>query len=70
MKEATLEVNGMTCGHCTMSVEKALKESEGVLSASVDLSSKKARISFDEGKISVDQLLTAVQEAGYEAKEL
>ncbi|MDH5655096.1 MAG: copper ion binding protein [Spirochaetia bacterium] len=68
MKETTLEVSGMTCGHCTMSVEKALKGSEGVTEASVDLKSGKAQVSFDEGKISAEQLAAAVTEAGYEAK--
>ena len=69
MKEATLEVNGMTCGHCTMSVEKALKGTEGVQTASVDLQSKKALVQFDENRVSVQQLVSAVTEAGYEAKE-
>jgi len=69
MKETTLEVNGMTCGHCTMSVEKALKATEGVQGASVDLQSKKAQVQFDENKVSIQQLVEAVTEAGYEAKE-
>jgi copper chaperone len=70
MKNATLEVNGMTCGHCTMSVEKALKGSNGVSTAKVDLESKKAEVVFDENTVSTSQLIQAVKEAGYEAREL
>lgn len=35
--EKTLIVQGMTCGHCKMSVEGALKEIDGVSAAEVNL---------------------------------
>ena len=70
MKHTTLEVNGMTCGHCTKSVEKALKNTGGVTEAKVDLKSKKAEVSFDESKTSLPELIQSVKDSGYEAKEI
>ncbi len=34
-----ITIEGMRCGHCTSSVEKALRELPGVTEVSVDLSS-------------------------------
>ena len=41
MQTKTLDVRGMTCGHCKISVEGALKGLEGVSAAEVDLNSGK-----------------------------
>lgn len=59
-----LEVSGMTCGHCRMAVESALREVPGVTSAHVDL---ERGIAIVEGKADLQSLLDAVDEAGYEA---
>ncbi|MCF6093625.1 copper chaperone CopZ [Microaerobacter geothermalis] len=62
----TLTVEGMTCGHCKSSVEKALRELDGVKSATVDLGAKKVDVSYDSGKVTVDAMKAAIEEAGYE----
>ncbi len=48
--------------HCKMSVEKALKNVEGVESASVDLLRKEAIIT---GSVARGILIKAVEDAGY-----
>lgn len=62
----TLPVQGMTCASCVTRVEKALKKVEGVNEASVNLASEKARVEFDPSRVQLDQLKTAVEDAGYE----
>ena len=37
-----IKIEGMTCNHCKMRVEKALNEVEGVTGVNVDLEGKKA----------------------------
>ncbi len=62
-----LAVNGMTCGHCRRAVESALSELPGVEQVHVDLERGRATV---HGDINVQLLLSAVEEAGYEATAL
>lgn len=57
-----LKVEGMTCGHCKMSVEKALKGVPGVASASVDLAKKEAVVT---GTATRDELVKAVEDIDF-----
>jgi len=60
-----LLVGGMMCGHCTASVERALRAVPKVREVSVDLESSLARV---EGDAPAEQLVAAVQEAGKTAE--
>ena len=70
MKKATLKIAGMTCTACARSVEKALLDTEGVTEASVNFPAQKAHVTYGGGLTSVDALVRAVENAGYEAKIL
>lgn len=59
-----MKIEGMSCNHCKMRVEKALSSLEGVSSAVVDLDNKSATV---EGEGLADEILTeAVDDAGYD----
>lgn len=60
-----LVIEGMTCGHCTGTVEKALRAVPGVTDVVVDLASKTASITANES-VSDDTLATAVNDTGFE----
>lgn len=60
----TITVEGMSCEHCENSVVDALEDVDGVTAATADEESQTATI---EGDASLDSLLEAVDEAGYEA---
>lgn len=68
MKKVTLNVKGMHCASCVALVEKALKKTEGVSNASVNLSTEKAQVEFDESKADVSKLISAVKGRGYDAR--
>ncbi|MDN5344182.1 MAG: copper chaperone [Clostridia bacterium] len=68
MAEVTLHVEGMSCNHCKMSVEKALKGLPGVAAATVDLAAKTARVTYDPAQVHLDAMKKAVSDAGYEVK--
>lgn len=57
-----LKIEGMTCGHCKSSVEKALLKVSGVTQAEVDLTNKQAVVI---GTADRSALAKAVAEAGY-----
>ena len=65
MTKTTLKIQGMTCNHCSMRVQKALKGVAGVQDALVDLGKAEAAVTFDEAKVNADKLAAAVVDAGY-----
>lgn len=62
MNATVLKIEGMSCSHCKMAVEKALKKVAGVEKAEVDLNKQQAVI---VGSASRAELLKAVDDAGY-----
>lgn len=56
-------IQGMTCNHCVMAVQKELTKLVGVASADVKIGA--AMVSFDEHKVSERQIASAIAEAGY-----
>lgn len=64
----TMTVEGMSCGHCSARVEKALNALEGV-TAKVDLEAKTASVELTS-EVSDDTLKKAVEDAGYEVTEI
>jgi copper chaperone len=65
MQTVSLDVSGMSCGHCVAAVEKALKGVQGVDTASVEVG--KATVTLDPEVASVDEIIDAVEDAGYQA---
>ena len=62
-----LKIEGMTCGHCTSAVKKALEGVDGVTAATVDLAAGRAHV---EGQADTAALVAAVQDEGYQAEPL
>jgi len=64
-----LGVQGMTCANCVGRVERALGKVNGVLSASVNLATERATVTYLPSAVSPGQLKAAVRESGYEVLE-
>jgi copper chaperone len=67
MRMTELKIDGMTCGHCSAAVKKALEKVAGVSAATVDLAAGRARV---DGNADVAALVAAVQDEGYQAAPL
>lgn len=63
-----ISIGGMTCASCVMRVERALKKQPGVQSATVNLATESARVTFDPTLINDGRLRRAVRDAGYEPR--
>src|SRR3954447_3505660 len=61
-----LPITGMTCASCANRVERKLNELDGV-DASVNYATEKANVSFDSAAVAPEQLVEAVEAAGYQA---
>jgi Cu+-exporting ATPase len=57
----------MTCAACQRHVEEALRSTEGVSEARVDLMAHRAHVAFDPSVAPPEKLLAAIREAGYDA---
>jgi copper chaperone CopZ len=68
MATVKLWVTGMHCAHCQAKVEQALKGISGVYSAVVDLQDGEAEIDFEDDRLTTQELVAAIQAAGYGAK--
>ncbi|MFJ6412201.1 copper chaperone CopZ [Terribacillus saccharophilus] len=64
--EMTLQVNGMTCGHCEKAVKGALGELEGIQGVDVDLASGKVDIVYDDTLVTKNEMKEAIEEQGYD----
>lgn len=64
---ATLAVSGMTCAACVRRVERALLKVPGVEAAGINLATERAQVTLG-GQATIDDLLTAVEKAGYHAE--
>ena len=62
MSQTVLKVEGMSCNHCKMAVEKALKAVNGVEGAEVNLDKKEVVVT---GAADQDKLAQAIEDAGY-----
>ena len=61
----SLDVEGITCASCVNRIERYLNKVDGVSEAAVNLATERARVSYDASKVGVDDLVTAVEHAGY-----
>lgn len=55
------------CESCKNRIEKALKATDGVVSANLNLDNKKIKVKFDPSKITADQIRAAISNTGYDA---
>ncbi|OUE37104.1 copper-translocating P-type ATPase [Billgrantia desiderata SP1] len=65
-----LALEGMSCASCVGRIENALKTTFGVVDASVNLASEKAYVRFLADSVSAEELVSAVEKAGYRATYL
>lgn len=67
MQKATFNITGMTCSACSARVEKSVKALDGIADISVNLLKNSMNVAFDEGVTSAEQIVAAVEKAGYGA---
>ena len=62
-----LALEGMTCAGCATRIEKKLNTLDGV-DAAVNLATEEAAVRYDTGRVAIDDLIAAVESAGYRAR--
>ena len=64
--QVELPITGMTCASCANRIERKLNKLDGV-TATVNYATEKARVEYDPGAVAPEQLVGAVEAAGYQA---
>ncbi|MHA6480480.1 copper ion binding protein [Paenibacillus sp. strain BS8-2] len=64
MANVVLKVEGMSCGHCVNSVEKAVSGLGAT--GQVSLGDKSVTVQYDDSKVSLDAIKAAIEDQGYD----
>ena len=65
MEHVTVTAPDISCGHCVATVKDAVGTLQGVASVEADADTKRIEIDFDPGRVSLAQIESALDEAGY-----
>ncbi|MFC7186878.1 heavy metal translocating P-type ATPase [Halorubrum yunnanense] len=66
-RTAHLNVTGMSCANCSATIEDALTDLEGVISANANYATDEGSVEYDPEKVSLGEIYAAVESAGYGA---
>lgn len=67
MKQECYDITGMTCASCSAAVERVTRKMEGVQESNVNLATNKMTITYDESKVSPEDIISRVEKAGFGA---
>ncbi|NJK64476.1 MAG: cation-translocating P-type ATPase [Synechococcaceae cyanobacterium SM2_3_1] len=65
-----LKITGMSCAGCARSVGQVLQQTPGVETADVNFAAEQARVFFYADQVSLEDMITAVENAGFGASSL
>ncbi len=65
MKKLKVSISGMHCASCAANIEKALKKTEGVISANVNFATEKATVELDQDRAGEDAVYERIKSLGY-----
>ena len=68
MESIQLKITGMKCGGCVSTVEKILKNSDGLENVSVNLLNESAYFQIDKTHRNIDEVLINLEEKGFPPK--
>jgi copper ion binding protein len=63
--ELVYHVQGMTCDHCEMSIQKGVNELEGISLVEANFEDSTARVVFDPKKTGAGEIVAAIEKRGY-----
>ena len=69
-KQIVLPITGMTCANCAATIQRTLeKKVAGVVGATVNFATEKARVEYDPSQVSRRDLVEAIEKIGYSVTE-
>ena len=68
MAVKTINIDGMSCGHCIQWLSEALTRIEGVKEVKVSLEEQRAVVDYDEARVTEEEMTASIEKAGYSVK--
>lgn len=68
MEKITLNVAGMSCGHCVKAVEGIVGELAGVSNVKVNLDNATVDVEYRAAEVTVDKIKETIDDQGYDVK--
>jgi Cu+-exporting ATPase len=65
-ENAALRIGGMTCAMCVNTIEKALKNKDGLVNVNVNLGAEKAYVTFNPSLLTVMDMKKTIEDVGYQ----
>jgi copper ion binding protein len=66
MKQITLLVPDISCGHCKSSIEGAVASLDGVAGAEVSVSKRTVDVEYDPAQLDLAAIVSAIDDQGFE----
>jgi copper chaperone len=68
METVTLNVSGMSCGHCVKAVEGSVGKLDGVKKVEVKLDKGQVDVEFDANVVSLGTIKETIDDQGYDVE--
>jgi copper chaperone len=68
MEKITLNVKGMSCGHCVNSIEGSVGELTGVTNVKVNLDTGTVSVEFNPNEVTLDKIKETIDDQGYDVQ--
>lgn len=68
MEKMTLNVKGMSCGHCINSIEGSVGELTGVTNVKVNLDTGTVSVEFNPNEVTLDKIKETIDDQGYDVQ--
>jgi copper chaperone len=68
MKQITLSVPDISCGHCKSSIENAVASINGVARAEVSVTDRTVDVEYDPSQLDLTAIITAIDGQGFEVE--
>lgn len=68
MEKTTLNVEGMSCGHCIKAIEGSVGELKGVKYVKVSLESGTVDVECNTNEVSIEKIKETIEDQGYDVK--
>ncbi|MDM5225076.1 copper chaperone CopZ [Cytobacillus sp. NJ13] len=68
MEKMTLNVKGMSCGHCINAIEGSVGELAGVTKVKVNLDSGTVNVEFNPNEVTLDKIKEIIDDQGYDVQ--
>ncbi|KOP72041.1 copper chaperone CopZ [Cytobacillus solani] len=66
MEKVTLNVAGMSCGHCVKAIEGSVGELAGVSKVNVQLENGTVDVEYSSTEVSLDKIKETIDDQGYD----